>query len=103
MLRQTGRRGAERAPQSRAHDHAVERYGDDVTAPDTAPPAPERVPLSRPIIAGVVTALVGVTSSFAVVLTGLAAVGASPAQAASGLLALCVTMGLASLVLSWRL
>lgn len=56
----------------------------------------------RPITAGVVTALVGFTSSFAVVLTGLAAVGASTAQAVSGLLALCVTMGLACIVLSVR-
>ncbi|QEW02626.1 benzoate/H(+) symporter BenE family transporter [Microbacterium lushaniae] len=61
-----------------------------------------RVPLSRPIIAGIVTALVGTTSSFAVVLTGLDAVGATPAQAASGLLVLCVTMGLGSIVLAWR-
>lgn len=58
--------------------------------------------LSRPITAGVVTALVGFTSSFAVVITGLSAVGATSAQAASGLLVLCLTMGLASLVLSWR-
>lgn len=58
--------------------------------------------LSRPITAGIVTALVGVTSSFAVVLTGLRAVGATPAEAASGLLALCVTMGLAAIVLAWR-
>lgn len=61
-----------------------------------------RAPLSRPIVAGIVTALVGVTSAFAVVLTGLDAVGASPAQAASGLLVLCLTMGIASIVLSWR-
>ncbi|WP_375163533.1 benzoate/H(+) symporter BenE family transporter [Microbacterium sp.] len=59
-------------------------------------------PLSRPIIAGVVTALVGFTSSFAVVLTGLDAVGASASQAASGLLALSLTMGLACIVLAWR-
>ncbi|BDV30189.1 benzoate/H(+) symporter BenE family transporter [Microbacterium terricola] len=64
-------------------------------------PAPSDT-LARPILAGVVTALVGFTSSFAVVLTGLAAVGASPAQAASGLLALCVVMGLASLILARR-
>jgi benzoate membrane transport protein len=64
-------------------------------------PAP-RVPLSRPILAGVVTALVGFTSSFAVVLTGLSAVGASAAQAASGLLAASLTMGLACIVLAWR-
>ncbi|GAA4480172.1 benzoate/H(+) symporter BenE family transporter [Microbacterium panaciterrae] len=59
-------------------------------------------PLSRPILAGVVTALVGFTSSFAVVLTGLVAVGASHAQAASGLLALSLTMGVACIVLAWR-
>ncbi|AJT42849.1 benzoate transporter [Psychromicrobium lacuslunae] len=57
---------------------------------------------SRPIIAGVVTALVGFTSSFAVVLAGLRAVGASDAQAASGLLALTLTFGLGILLLSWR-
>ncbi len=59
-------------------------------------------PLSRPILAGVVTALVGFTSSFAVVLTGLGAVGATPAQAASGLLALSITMGAACIVLAVR-
>ncbi|MFT4157465.1 MAG: benzoate/H(+) symporter BenE family transporter [Microbacterium sp.] len=63
---------------------------------------PEAAPLTRPIMAGIVTALVGFTSSFAVVLTGLAAVGASPAQAASGLLAASTTMGLACVVLAWR-
>jgi benzoate membrane transport protein len=45
---------------------------------------------------------VGFTSSFAVVLAGLRAVGASPAQAASGLLALTVAVGLGVLWLSWR-
>ncbi|OZB87784.1 MAG: hypothetical protein B7X41_11595, partial [Microbacterium sp. 14-71-5] len=72
--------------------------------PETAsPPAPRpRSSPSRPIMAGVVTALVGFTSSFAVVLTGLAAVGATHAQAASGLLALCLTMGVAGIVLAWR-
>ena len=61
-----------------------------------------RDPISRPITAGVVTALVGFTSSFVIVLTGLRAVGATPAQAASGLLAVCVLMGVGSLVLAWR-
>ncbi|WP_460796103.1 benzoate/H(+) symporter BenE family transporter [Microbacterium sp. GXF0217] len=60
------------------------------------------VSISRPITAGIVTALVGFTSSFAVVLTGLSAVGASSAQAASGLLALSLTMGIACVVLAWR-
>ncbi|WP_072751909.1 benzoate/H(+) symporter BenE family transporter [Rhodococcus maanshanensis] len=52
--------------------------------------------------AGVVTALVGFTSSFAVVLTGLRAVGASPTEAASGLMALCVTQAIGMLWLSRR-
>lgn len=55
------------------------------------------------LMAGVVCALVGFTSSFAVVLTGLRAVGASPAQAASGLLVLCLTMGMGCVLFSWRL
>ena len=63
---------------------------------------PAAAPVSRPIVAGIVTALVGLTSSFAVVLTGLDAVGASAAQAASGLLAVSLAMGLACIVLAWR-
>ncbi|NYD56043.1 benzoate membrane transport protein [Nocardioides marinisabuli] len=47
-----------------------------------------------PVVAGVVAAVVGFSSSFVVVLAGLVAVGATPAQAASGLLALCVAQGL---------
>jgi benzoate membrane transport protein len=57
---------------------------------------------SQPVLAGILTALVGFTSSFAVVLTGLRAVGASPAEAASGLLAVCVTQGLGILWLARR-
>lgn len=58
--------------------------------------------MSRTIAAGVLTALVGFTSSFAVVLAGLRAVGASPAQAASGLVAVCVAQGLGMLWLTHR-
>ena len=72
------------------------------TVPDPSPAQPETAPLSRPIVAGIVTSLVGVTSSFAVVLTGLDAVGASRAQAASGLLVLCLTMGASAILLAWR-
>ena len=57
---------------------------------------------AQPLVAGIVTALVGFTSSFAVVLAGLRAVGADPAQAASGLLALTLAVGLGVLVLAWR-
>lgn len=62
----------------------------------------QSVSTAVPISAGVVCALVGFTSSFAVVLAGLRAAGANPAQAASGLLALSVAMGSASMLLSWR-
>lgn len=55
---------------------------------------------SQAVTAGVVTALVGFTSSFAVVLTGLTAVGASQGQAASGLAVVSLTMGLGCIVLS---
>ncbi|SDP20626.1 Benzoate membrane transport protein [Klenkia soli] len=56
--------------------------------------------LTAPVTAGVVSALVGFTSSFVVLLAGLAAVGATPAQASSGLLAASVTPGVACVVLS---
>lgn len=56
----------------------------------------------QPIGVGLVTALVGFTSSFAVVLAGLQAVGASTAQAASGLAALCVLQGAGTVWLSLR-
>lgn len=65
----------------------------------TETPAPSLV---RPLIAGVVTALVGFTSTFAVVLTGLRAVGASPEQAASGLLAITLVVGIGCVVLASR-
>ena len=56
----------------------------------------------QPISAGIITALVGYTSSFAVVIAGLTAVGATPTEAASALLALCVTQGLGMLWLTHR-
>ena len=56
----------------------------------------------QPVLAGVVTALVGFASAFAVVLTGLRAAGADERQAASGLLVLCLAAGLLTLVLGLR-
>ncbi len=56
--------------------------------------------IMQPVLMGIVTALVGFSSSFAVVLRGLSAVGASEAQAASGLMAAAIAMGLAGIVLS---
>ncbi|MHA7210841.1 benzoate/H(+) symporter BenE family transporter [Arthrobacter sp. MDT1-65] len=58
--------------------------------------------LHEPVLAGVVTALVGFTSSFAVVLAGLRATGATPEQAASGLLALTAVVGLGIVLLALR-
>ena len=49
---------------------------------------------------GCLTAFVGFASSFAVVFHGLQAVGATDAQAASGLMALSVAMGLCANILS---
>lgn len=57
----------------------------------------------RPVTAGVMAAVVGFASSFAVVLEGLRAMGATPGQAASGLLALCLAMGGLGVLLSLRL
>ncbi len=58
--------------------------------------------LSQPLLVGAVTTLVGFTSSFAVVLAGLAHLGASTEEAASGLLALCVLQGVGNIWLGWR-
>ncbi len=57
---------------------------------------------SQAVSAGVVAAVVGFAGAFAVVLAGLKGVGASSAQAASGLMVLSVLMGLLSIVLSVR-
>ena len=56
----------------------------------------------HPVTAGIVAALVGFTSSFAVVLAGLRAVGATPTEAASGLLVLSLTQALGILWLTLR-
>jgi benzoate membrane transport protein len=61
-----------------------------------------RPSLIQPVTAGLLAAVVGFASAFAVVLTGLAGAGATPSQAASGLLSLCVAQGLLSIVLSLR-
>jgi benzoate membrane transport protein len=55
---------------------------------------------TRPVLAGLVAPLVGFASTFTVVLAGLRAVGATQAEAASGLLALCVVMGAVTIGLS---
>ncbi len=54
------------------------------------------------VFMGLLAAFVGFASSFAVVLAGLKGVGASDAEAASGLMAAAITMGLAGIVLSLK-
>lgn len=54
------------------------------------------------VFIGLLAAFVGFASSFAVVLAGLRAVGASEAEAASGLMATSIAMGLCGIVLSLR-
>ena len=59
----------------------------------------------QPVSVGLLTAFIGFASSFAVVIKGLTAVGASSAEAASGLAALSIAMGIAGIGLSaiWRM
>jgi benzoate membrane transport protein len=54
------------------------------------------------ILSGIVAALVGWTAASAVVLAGLHRVGATPVEAASGLLAVTATMGLGTIFLATR-
>lgn len=58
--------------------------------------------LAAPVTAGVVTAVVGASSSFVVVLAGLTAVGATAEESASGLVALSVALALGTAWLSIR-
>ncbi len=64
-------------------------------------PDPDRPYLTGALIAGLVTAVVGFSSSFAVVLTGLTAQGATTDQAASGLLVLLLGMAVGMAALIW--
>lgn len=81
---------------------AAESTADRSTGDQTVGKQP-RGGVLQPVLAGVVSGLAGWTSSFAVVLTGLRAVGADPAQAASGLMVVSLTMGLGGVLFSWRL
>jgi benzoate membrane transport protein len=62
-----------------------------------------RAAFSLPALAaGVLAAFVGFASSFAVIIAGLRGVGASQAEAASGLMALSISMGVCAIVLSLK-
>ena len=58
---------------------------------------------SQPVLAGIVSSVVGFAGAFTIVLAGLRAVGASAEQAASGLLTVSVLMGLVAIGLGVRL
>ena len=59
-----------------------------------------KAPPFQTVSTGLVVAIVGFFSSFPIVLQGLAAMGASSAQAASGLMMAAIAMGLTAIVLS---
>jgi len=63
---------------------------------------PENASVTPAVATGLLASFVGFASSFAVVLQGFLAMGATPAQAASGLMAVSVAMGLCAIVLALR-
>jgi benzoate membrane transport protein len=64
---------------------------------------PQRDPGAlQPVLAGVVAAIVGFASTFALVLAGLRSVGADEEQAGSGLVALCLAVGVVAIALGLR-
>lgn len=69
---------------------------------DTAAPRQPQSGLLQPIVAGLLGAFVGFASAFTIVLAAYAAVGATPAQAASGLFAVSLGTGLLTILLTWR-
>lgn len=75
-------------------------------AMDSAPVAgdsgADRINYTQPIVAGVLAAVVGYASSFTLVLAGLANVGATPAQAGSGLLSVCAAVAVLNFVVALR-
>lgn len=70
-------------------------------SPPAAPPLTAASAI-QPVTAGLLAAVVGFASAFAIVLQGLAGVGATPAEAASGLLDLCVGQGMLAIYLGLR-
>lgn len=56
----------------------------------------------QPVVAGMLAAFVGYASTFTLILTGLAAVGATGAQAESGLLAVVGTIAILNIAIAWR-
>ncbi|WEK06768.1 MAG: benzoate/H(+) symporter BenE family transporter [Candidatus Devosia phytovorans] len=57
----------------------------------------------QPIMAGALAAVVGYASTFTLVLAALTGAGASPQQAGSGLMTVCIAIGILNIVVSSRL
>lgn len=56
----------------------------------------------QPVMAGALAAIVGYASTFTLVLAALTAAGASPQQAGSGLMSVCIAIGILNIVVSAR-
>ncbi|WP_332686061.1 benzoate/H(+) symporter BenE family transporter [Devosia sp.] len=56
----------------------------------------------QPVMAGALAAIVGYASTFTLVLAALTSAGASPQQAGSGLMSVCIAIGLLNIVVSAR-
>lgn len=57
----------------------------------------------QPVMAGALAAVVGYASTFTLVLAALTAAGASPQQAGSGLMTVCIAIGILNIAVSARL
>ncbi|HEV7290900.1 MAG TPA: benzoate/H(+) symporter BenE family transporter [Devosia sp.] len=57
----------------------------------------------QPFIAGALAAIVGYASTFTLVLAALTAAGASPQQAGSGLMSVCIAIGILNIIVSARI
>ncbi|WIJ23464.1 benzoate/H(+) symporter BenE family transporter [Devosia sp. RR2S18] len=57
----------------------------------------------QPVIAGALAAIVGYASTFTLVLAALTAAGASPQQAGSGLMSVCIAIGILNIIVSARI
>ena len=71
-----------------------------VSSLQQSPVSPAAAGFAQPVFSGVLASIVGFASTFAIMLQGFAAVGASPEQAASGLFAITLGMGILGIVLS---
>lgn len=66
------------------------------------PSPPVNHGVAQPVLAGMLAAMVGYASSFPLVLAALAAGGATPVQAGTGLLVTTVAVALLNLAVAWR-